>query len=67
LRCRGTKIFNRYFLNILADYRAEESPLRRQFAPLLLQRGVEGQGKDYPTVKCLPAGVPMGDLDDPTT
>ena len=58
----GPEFFNKYFLNVLADFDPKDSPLRSQYIPLLLQRGVEGQGKDHPTARCLPAGVPMGDL-----
>ena len=58
----GPEFFNKYFLNILADYKPEESPLRKEFVPILIQRGVEGQSKDVPSSKCLPTGLPMGDL-----
>ena len=58
----GPEILNKYFLNILADFKPEEAPVRPEAIPLLLRRGLEGQGKDSPTAKCLPAGVPMGDL-----
>ena len=58
----GPEVLTKYFLSVLVDYKREESPLRPQFVPLLIQRGVEGQGKDSPTAKCLPPGIPMGDL-----
>jgi|SRR5688572_15905050 hypothetical protein len=58
----GPEVVNKYFINLLADFKPEDSPLRNEFVPLLVQRGVEGQGKDLPTARCLPAGLPMGDL-----
>ena len=58
----GPEVLNKYFLNILVDFKQEDAPLRPQAVPLLIQRGVEGQGKDSPTTRCLPAGIPMGDL-----
>ena len=58
----GPEVVNKYFINLLADFKPEDSPLRKEFGPLLVQRGVEGQGKDLPTARCLPAGLPMGDL-----
>ena len=54
-------LFNKYFLNVLADFKPEESPLRKEFVPLLMRRA-EDQGKDIPTARCLPAGIPMADL-----
>jgi hypothetical protein len=58
----GPEFFNKYFLNVLADFKPENSPLRKEFVPLLMQRGVDGQSKDVPSSKCLPSGIPMGDL-----
>jgi hypothetical protein len=58
----GPEVVNKYFINLLSDFTPEDSPLRKEFVPLLLQRGIEGQSKDLPTSRCLPAGVPMGDL-----
>jgi hypothetical protein len=58
----GPEVVHKYFMNVLADFKPEDSPLRKEFVPLLVQRGAEGQGKDLPTARCLPAGVPMGDL-----
>jgi hypothetical protein len=57
----GPEVVHKYFMNLLADFKPEDSPLRKEFVPLLMQRG-EAQGKDLPTARCLPAGVPMGDL-----
>ena len=57
----GPEVVNKYFINLLADVKPEDSPLRKEFVPMLMQRG-EQQGKDLPTSRCLPAGVPMGDL-----
>jgi len=57
----GPEVLHKYFMNVLADFKREDSPLRKEFVPILIQRG-EDQGKDSPTAKCLPPGVPMGDL-----
>ena len=58
----GPEVVNKYFINLLADFKPEDSPLRKEFVPLLVQRGVEGQSKDLPSARYLPTGVPMGDL-----
>jgi len=50
--------FNKYVINILADYKPEDSPLRPEFAALFRQRAKEGA----PTLHCLPAGLPTDDL-----
>ena len=58
----GQEVLNKYFLNILADFKPEDAPMQPRAVPLLIQRGLEGLGKDSPTARCLPAGVPHGDL-----
>jgi hypothetical protein len=50
--------FNKYIVNILADFKPEEAPLRPEFAPLFLARAKEGA----PTLHCLPIGIPADDL-----
>lgn len=55
------RFFSKFFINILADAKPGEVGLRPEAAQLLKQRMTD-QGKDNPTSKCLPAGIPMGDL-----
>ena len=53
--------FNKFFMNVFADYKQEDVPIKPDALKLLLERA-KTQGKDNPTSHCLPAGVPMGDL-----
>jgi hypothetical protein len=53
--------FSKFFLNVFADYRNEDVPIKPEVLPILLERA-KTQGKDNPTSHCLPAGIPMGDL-----
>jgi hypothetical protein len=53
--------FPKYFLNVFADYRNEDVPIKREVMPIFLARA-KSLGKDNPTSHCLPAGIPMGDL-----
>jgi hypothetical protein len=53
--------FSKFFLNVFAEVRNEDVPIKPEALPILLARG-KNQGKDNPTSHCLPAGVPMGDL-----
>jgi hypothetical protein len=55
------RTFLKYFLNVFADYRNEDVPIKPQALPLFLERA-KSLGKDNPTSHCLPAGIPMGDL-----
>ena len=57
----GEDVPSKYFINILADFKSEEAPVRAADAALFRQRA-EAFGKDYPVIRCLPAGVPNGDL-----
>ena len=52
---------SKYFLNILSDYKFEEAPLLPQ-AAADLQKRLPYFGRDFPVTRCLPAGVPTGDL-----
>jgi hypothetical protein len=54
--------FTKYFLNVFADVRPEDVPLRPAAAQLFKQRLDEGPSKEVPTSRCRPAGIPMGDL-----
>ena len=51
-------VFPRYFINIAADLKPEEVPLRPEAAALLKKRLASG-GKDIPASYCKPTGVPM--------
>jgi hypothetical protein len=50
-------VFSKYFLNILADFKPEEAPLRPEAAAVFGKRA-ETLGKDGPTSYCLPLGLP---------
>jgi hypothetical protein len=50
--------YSKYLVNLLADFKPEDSPLRPEFADLLRQRSTEV----YPLTRCLPVGVPGDDL-----
>src|SRR2546422_592306 len=56
--------FSKYFLNVLADFKPGEEPMRPEAAALLKQRG-QSQGRDVPTSHCLPGGVPFSTLVAP--
>jgi hypothetical protein len=56
--------YSKYFLNVLADFKPGEEPMRPEAAALLKQRG-QSQGKDIPTSHCLPGGVPFSTLIAP--
>src|SRR5271165_102866 len=56
--------FSKYALNILADFKTEESPMRPEAAELF-RRNTEARGtvREYsPTALCLPQGLPRADL-----
>ena len=55
---------SKYFLNILADFKSGEEPMRPEAAALFSQRG-QTSGKDIPTSHCLPGGVPFSTLIAP--
>ena len=52
---------SKYFVNILSDFKPEESPLRLSLIPVFQQRAA-GAGKEAPPARCLPFGVPWADL-----
>ena len=54
-------VFSKYFINVFADYKNEDVPIKPDALQILLERA-KTFGKDNPTSHCLPAGVPMGDL-----
>lgn len=55
------RAFPKYFLNILVDFKPEQSPLRPEFVPLFKQNSTR-KGTDSPVARCLPQGLPRADL-----
>lgn len=55
---------NKYIIDILADFKPDQEPIRPEFAGLLRQRE-ESAGRDIPSSHCLPGGVPWGTLVSP--
>jgi hypothetical protein len=57
------RTFSKYFFNILADFKPEEAPIRREAAAELTRKRTEALGyDDSPTTHCMPIGIPRGDL-----
>jgi hypothetical protein len=55
--------FNKYFFNILADFKPQEAPIRPEAAAELTRKRAQGLGfKDGPPSHCLPLGVPGADI-----
>jgi hypothetical protein len=50
--------YSKYLVNILQDFKPDETPLRPEFADLIRQRRKEV----YPLTRCLPVGAPADDL-----
>jgi hypothetical protein len=57
----GEAVPVKYFINFFADLKPEETFLRTSDAAAYLRRAA-AWGSDSPNVRCLPAGVPEGDL-----
>src|SRR5258708_21225080 len=55
------RTFSKYVMNILADFKPEESPIRPEAAELF-RKNLERRGTESPTARCLPQGLPRGDL-----
>jgi hypothetical protein len=53
-----TATFSKYLVNILLDFKPEETPLRPEFADLVRQRAKQ----ESPLLHCLPVGMPTDDL-----
>ncbi len=53
--------FSKYFVNILVDFKPEESPMRPAAAELL-RKNAERRGPDNPATRCLPQGLPRADI-----
>ena len=53
------RTFNKYFWNILADFKPAEAPIRPEAAELFRKNGASAIN---PVSSCLPLGIPGGDL-----
>ncbi len=54
----NSSAFSKYLVNILLDFKPEETPLRPEFAHVVSER----RGKETPLTRCLPIGIPADDL-----
>jgi len=54
------RLFSKYFLNILADFKPEDAPMRPE--AIALMRG--HTNLESPSTRCAPQGIPRGDLDN---
>jgi hypothetical protein len=55
---------SKYFMNIFADYKAGEEPMRPEARAILGPR-MQAMGKGNPSTQCLPAGIPFAMLITP--
>lgn len=55
------RTFSKYFLNILTDFKPDESPMRPE-AAALFERNTQRRGTDSPPARCLPQGLPRADI-----
>lgn len=55
--------FSKYFLNILADFKPEEAPMRPEGAELFRKHSQSGN-RESPSARCVPQGIPKNDLDN---
>jgi len=58
------RTFSKYFLNILADFAPEEAIMRPEAAALLRKHIEPGGNTESPSTRCVPQGIPRGDLDN---
>ena len=54
----NSSAFSKYLINILLDFKPEDSPLRPEFAGIVRQRAKQ----ESPLTHCLPIGIPADDL-----
>jgi hypothetical protein len=54
--------FTKYFLNIFADFKPEDTPFRPEAAQAFVRHLQTMSADQAPTARCFPAGIPMGDL-----
>jgi hypothetical protein len=57
------RTFSKYFINILSDFKPGESPLRPE-AAALFQKHSQGGNRESPSTRCVPQGIPRGELDN---
>lgn len=57
------RTFSKYFLNILSDFKPEEAPMRPE-AAALFEKHFQGGNRESPSTRCVPQGIPRGDLDN---
>jgi len=55
------RTFSKYFLNLLADFKPQDAPMRPETAQIFLQR-IRASDKDAPSSRCLPTGLPQMEL-----
>ncbi len=55
------RTFSKYFLDILSDFKPEDSPMLPGAAEILA-RNIEHKGTLSPTARCLPQGLPRADI-----
>jgi hypothetical protein len=53
-----TAAFSKYLINVLLDFKPEETPLRTEFADIVRQRSKQ----ETPLLRCLPIGIPADDV-----
>ena len=58
------QFISKYALNVLADFKPDESPMRPEAAAIFRPRAA-AQGKDSPMSHCLPGGIPFSSLIAP--
>jgi hypothetical protein len=54
----GEDVPSAYFMNILYDYKPQDSPLRPELVAAFQQR-LAARAKDIPSTRCLPFGLPL--------
>jgi hypothetical protein len=55
------RTFSKYLINILADFKREDAPMRPDTAEVFRKR-VQSHGNGSPTTRCLPAGLPFAEV-----
>jgi hypothetical protein len=53
-------MFSKYFLDILADFKPEQLPMRPEAAAMFRKHS----NLESPSTRCVPQGIPRGDLDN---
>ena len=53
-----TRSFSRYFIDVLADFKPGEEPLRPEASAAVRNRRASGSTKEHPNARCLPFGLP---------